>query len=402
MGGPLEGLVVLDLGQYLAGPYGPMLLAELGADVIKVEPVTGDAMRMAAKAFLGCQRGKRSLALDLKSDAGRDVVLRLAELADVVHHNMTRGVADRLGVGFEVLHQRNPALVHCNTWAYGDDGPMADFGGLDPLFQAASGMEHEAGSVHAGMPPLYLRFGVCDTGNAMLSAVGVLAALFHRARVGVGQDLWTSLLDAGAVYTAASTMQPAGDEAMPALDADQLGLGPGYRLYRTQAGWLQVAAVSEEQWRRLCTTVGRPDLADDPPAAVGPARLRRDERLAGDLELAFATRTARAWWLLLSAAGVPCEQVLESEDGDLVLHDADNVALGLVTEYDHPRLGRLRQFGDLVTFSRSAPVTHTSPPMVGEHSREVLRWAGYEDSFIDELVASGVVYEPDADYAWST
>ena len=401
MSGPLEGVVVLDLGQYLAGPYGPMLLADLGANVIKVEPVTGDAMRMAVKAFLGCQRGKRSVALDLKRPEGRDAVLRLAERSDVVHHNMTKGVADRLGIGYEALRERNPSLVHCNTWAYGAEGPLSDFGGLDPLFQAASGMEHEAGAVPAGNPPLYLRFGVCDTGNAMLSVVGVLAALLHERRTGAGQHLWTSLLDAGALFTAASSMAPAGQEAMPSLDAAQLGLAPGYRLYETQDGWVQLAAVTDDDWLRLCEALGLAALASDPMASDREARLANRDVLEAELARVFRTRTARAWSLLLGAASVPCEQVLAPDDGDLVLYDADNVALGLVTDYEHGRLGRLRQFGDLFRFSRSEPIAHTPPPLVGEHTREILAWAGYDHTEIDALLASGVAYEPDDEYRWS-
>jgi crotonobetainyl-CoA:carnitine CoA-transferase CaiB-like acyl-CoA transferase len=198
--GPLNGVIVLDLGQYLAGPYGAMMLGDLGAEVIKVEPVRGDAMRMGGMPFLGCQRGKLDLAVDVKAPEGLEVVLRLAELADVVHHNMTKGTAARLGVAYEDLKARNPGLVHCNTYAYGAEGPLSDFGGLDPLYQATCGIEYEAGPVAEGNPPLYLRFGMTDTANAMMSAVGVLAALYHQRRTGEGQDLWTSLLNGAAVF----------------------------------------------------------------------------------------------------------------------------------------------------------------------------------------------------------
>ena len=199
--GPLSGVVVLDLGQYLAGPYGAMLLADLGAEVIKVEPLRGDGMRMAGMPFLGCQRGKLDIAVDVKAPEGLEVVLRLAELADVVHHNMTKGTAARLGIDYESLRARHPDLVHCNTYAYGAEGPLSEFGGLDPLYQASCGLEYEAGPVAEGNPPLYLRFGMTDTANAMVSVVGVLAALYHQRRTGEGQDLWTSLLNGAAVFS---------------------------------------------------------------------------------------------------------------------------------------------------------------------------------------------------------
>ena len=145
--GPLTGVVVLDLGQYLAGPYGAMLLGDLGAEVIKVEPVRGDGMRMAGMPFVGCQRGKLDLAVDVKAPEGLEALMRLAEIADVVHHNMTKGTAARLGIDYESLKARNPDLVHCNTYAYGAEGPLSAFGGLDPLYQAACGLEFEAGPV---------------------------------------------------------------------------------------------------------------------------------------------------------------------------------------------------------------------------------------------------------------
>ena len=151
--GPLSGVVVLDLGQYLAGPFAPMLLGDLGAEVIKVEPVRGDGMRMAGMPFVGCQRGKLDIAVDVKAPEGLEVVMRLAEMADVVHHNMTKGTAARLGVDYEALRERNPQLVHCNTYAYGAEGPLSEFGGLDPVYQAACGLEYEAGPVARAMRP---------------------------------------------------------------------------------------------------------------------------------------------------------------------------------------------------------------------------------------------------------
>src|SRR5438067_2509087 len=254
----LEGVRVLDFGQYLAGPFGPMILADLGADVVKIEPVTGDAMRPVAKPFVGCQRGKRSLALDLKSAAGRDVVRRLIGDADVVHHNMTRGVATRLGIDYEACRALRPDIIYCNTYAYGLADPLGRFGGLDPLYQASAGLEHDAGATHEGNQPLYLRFGMCDTSNAMLSVVGVLLALVHRRRTGQGQELWTSLHDGGMVFSSDAWLGPDGEVwDRPRLDKGQHGLGPRYRLYPTQDdAWICVAALREEQWDGLCRVLG--------------------------------------------------------------------------------------------------------------------------------------------------
>lgn len=401
--GPLAGTVVLDLGQFLAGPVAPMVLAALGADVVKVEPVRDDAMRRAGKPFLGCQQGKRGIAVDLKSDEGRELVLRLVERADVVHHNMTKGTAARLGIDEPVLRARRPDPVHCNTYAYGPTGPMSDFGGLDPLFQAACGLEHEAGVVAEGGAPLYLRFGVTDTANGLVSTVGVLAARYHRARTGEGQDVWTSLLNSAAVFGSDLFLEKdGGGPQRPGLDVALTGPSPCYRLYATQEGWVQVAACTTSAWTGLCRTLGRPELATDARAVSFDDRVRHRDSLGPLLEQAFLQRTAVAWVHLLDDAGVPAEVAVDTQDGELVLFDADNERLGLVTEMAHPRLGRLRQFGRLVSFSGSVPAPRLAPPMLGQHTREVLRAAGVDDSAFDDLLTRGIVYEPDADYAWQT
>ena len=344
--GPLTGLVVLDLGQYLAGPFGPMVLADLGAEVIKVEPVRGDGMRMAGMPFVGCQRGKLDIAVDIKAPEGLEAVLRLAEVADVVHHNMTKGTAARLGIDYESLKERNPDLVHCNTYAYGAEGPLSEFGGLDPLYQAACGLEFEAGPVAEGNPPLYLRFGMTDTANALVSVVGVLAALYHRRRTGEGQDLWTSLLNGAAVFGSDVFLvddQPG--PVRPGLDGNQMGVSPCCRLYVTQEGWIQVAAFASGQWAQLCRLVGRPEFERH---ETFEARVAARAEIESALEPIFLARTAVAWYHHLVEVGVDAEVSIDSNDGEVVLHDADNERLGLVAEYPHPILGQLRQFGTLI------------------------------------------------------
>ena len=396
--GPLSGVVVLDLGQYLAGPFGPMLLADLGAEVIKVEPVRGDAMRMVGMPFVGCQRGKLDLAVDIKAPEGLEAVMRLADIADVVHHNMTKGTAVRLGVDYEALQARNPDLVHCNTYAYGAEGPLSDFGGLDPLYQAACGLEYEAGPVREGNPPLYLRFGMTDTANAMVSVVGVLAALYHQRRTGEGQDLWTSLLNGAAVFGSdVFLVDGAPGPVRPGLDRAQTGVSPCYRLYETQQGWIQVAAFGPGQWPQLCRIVGCPGLGrfDSPEV-----RIAVRAEIESALEPAFLTRTAVAWWHDLTAAGVAAEVSIDTNDGEVALHDADNERLGLVAEYPHPVLGRVRQFGTLVDFSETPTGPYGPPPLVGEHTRPIMERLGYSREEIDDLLARGIVYEPTADYPW--
>jgi crotonobetainyl-CoA:carnitine CoA-transferase CaiB-like acyl-CoA transferase len=397
--GPLSGVVVLDLGQYLAGPFATMLLADLGAEVIKVEPVRGDGMRAVGMPFVGCQRGKLDIAVDVKQPEGHEVVLRLAEIADVVHHNMTKGTAARLEVDYEALRARNPRLVHCNTFAYGAEGPLSDFGGLDPLYQAACGLEFEAGPVAEGNPPLYLRFGMADTANAMVSAVGVLAALYHQRRTGEGQDLWTSLLNGAAVFSSdVFLVDGEPGPVRPALDRDQTGVSPCYRLYETQQGWIQVAAFGQGQWSRLCRLAGCPDLERYDTVE---ARIAARTEIESVLEPVFLTRTAVSWQVHLTDIGVAADLSVDTNDGEVALHDADNERLGIVAEYPHPTLGRIRQYGTLIEFSETPTGPYGPPPLAGEQTREILDRLGYSGEEIDDLLTRGIVYEPTGDYPWA-
>ncbi len=388
----LEGLRLIDFGQYLAGPFGPMILSDLGMDVIKIEPVSGDSMRMVATPFLGCQRGKRDLALNLKDPAGLEIALRLVGTADVVHHNMTRGTASRIGIDYQACRAVRSDIIYCNTYAYGLEDPLGHFGGLDPLYQASAGLEFEAGGVPHGHDPLYYRFGMCDAANAMLSVVGVLTALFHRSRTGEGQELWTSLMDGGAVFASDVLLHPDGTpSARPTVDANGYGFGPDYRLYPTQEGWLQVCAVTDAEWTALGRAVGLDEGA-----------INKGERtsLAATLEAAFLTRTALNWSRILDDAGVPNEIAVDTLGGQSFLFDSDNVALGLVADYEHGRLGRMRQFGSTINFSDTPGQIFGPAPLVGEHSRQILEDLGFSGADQENLRKAGVVYWPDDDYPW--
>jgi crotonobetainyl-CoA:carnitine CoA-transferase CaiB-like acyl-CoA transferase len=401
MAGPLDGVTILDFGQYLAGPIGPMVLADLGAEVIKVEPVAGDAMRWVPKPFVACQRGKSDLAVDLKTDEGREIAYRLVAQADVVHHNMTKGTAARLQLDYPTLRAHRPDLIYCNTYAYGEQGPLSHFGGLDPLYQAASGLEYEAGPVHAGNPPLYYRFGMSDTANGIASAQGILLALHHRMRTGEGQYVTTSLLDASMLYTSEFFRTEQGPAPRrPRLDQRQTGTTALYRLYETQDGWIQLAAVTEAHWAALCALLRREDLREDPRFATVEDRLSRREQLEAILEPLIRAQTSRMWALRLDDAGIPAEIPVDTVEGELVLFDEDNVRLGLVAEYEHEQLGRMRQYGRLIDYSDTPIDPQGPPPRAGEHTREILIRLGYDEAEISDLRERKVVYEPDDDYPW--
>ncbi len=396
----LEGVRLIDFGQYLAGPFGPMILGDLGAEIIKVEPVTGDGMRLATKPFFGCQRGKRDIALNVKDPRGLAIALELVRTADVVHHNMTAGVATKLGIDYPACKQVKPDIVYCNTWAYGLEGPLARFGGLDPLYQASSGLEHESAAVHEGNMPLYYRFGMCDASNAMLSVVAVLGALYHRKRTGEGQEVWTSLFDGGAIFTSDAHLIGGVPAPRPHLDKELMGVSATYRLYRTQDDdWICIAAITDDEFRRLCTVLGVDELVEEPRFATGASRSEHRRQLETIFEARFLTKTARFWTRTLDDAGVPNEVPVDTQGGEAPLFDSDNVELGLVARYAHPLLGEMRQFGELIDFSETPGRVAGPPPLVGQDTRAVLHELGHRDAEIDGLIADGVCYEPDDHYA---
>lgn len=401
MSGPLEGIRVIDFGQFLAGPFGPMLLADLGADVIKVEPLRGDGMRAGfVGSFMGCQRGKRDIALDLKQEDGRRIALELTATADMVHHNMTLGTADRLGIGYEQCKAVRPDILYCNTFMYGPIGPLAHMGGLDPLGQAACGIEWEQGPVAEGNPPQWYRYGHGDIAAAMPSVLALLMALYHRNRTGEGQFMWASILHGSMVFTADSWVHADGTPSpRPTLDREQLGLDALYRLYETKDGWLQLAAVRDEHWPALCTVVRRSDLADDQRFATAAGRREHRAELTVILTEAFLSDHAINWRRALDAAGVPSEVSVDTLNGETILFDDELLRLGIVAEYEHPVLGRVRQFGNLFTFSDTPTRQERPAPMLGEHTRELLTELGYDDAAVDDLRARGVTTWPDVDYA---
>jgi crotonobetainyl-CoA:carnitine CoA-transferase CaiB-like acyl-CoA transferase len=402
MPGPLEGIRVVDFGQYLAGPFGPMLLADLGADVIKVEPTRGDGMRATViGSFMGCQRGKRDIALDLKQPEGLRLALELVARADIVHHNMTLGTADRLGVGYEHCKAVKPDILYCNTFMYGPTGPLAYLGGLDPLGQAAAGIEGEQGPVAEGNPPMWYRYGHGDVASAMPSVTALLIALFHRNRTGQGQFMWTSIFHGSMLYTADSFLAADGSPSpRPVLDREQLGLDALYRLYETQDGWLQLAAVREEHWPPLCRVLRRQTLLDDPRFATPADRVKHRAELTAELALAFMEDLATNWRRALTASGVPAEISVDTWDGETILFDDDLFRLGLVTEYEHPLLGRVRQFGNLITFSDTPGRQDRAAPLLGQHTREILGELGYDHAAIADYHSRGVASSPGEDYAY--
>jgi crotonobetainyl-CoA:carnitine CoA-transferase CaiB-like acyl-CoA transferase len=371
-GWPLEGLKVLDLGNYLAGPLAPMLLADLGADVVKLESTTGDPMRWVARVFDGCQRNKRSVAVDLRDASTRPIVEALAGWADVVHHNLRMPAARKLGVDYESLRPVNPEMIYCHVSSYGPVGPRADWPGYDQLFQASCGWEFEGAG--EGNPPMWHRFGMMDHQCAMASLYAVLLGLEHKGRTGDGQFVAASLLGAALLTCSETLVQTDGRLApFPRLDHEQTGVGPAHRIYEALDGWLAVAAVTAEASARLRSALAVDGLEDLEPVV---ASRKREEVLAA-----------------LEAAGVPAEPV-HLDQLDAFLDDSRNVEIGLVARYRHARYGVEEQLGALWDFGDLSCRMERAAPVIGQHTRDVLTDLGFESPALDELRDRGAIVWP--------
>lgn len=383
LGAPLEGVRVVDVGLGVAGPLAGRLLADLGADVVKVHAPT-DAHWAGTHMGLATNRGKRSLAVDLKDPRGLEVLHRLLAEADVLVTNWRPGAARRLGLDYPSLAPRYPRLVYCAIRGY-ERGPRAELPGTDQTAAALCGVEWEDGACWAGNPPLWPRLATGDVTTAVLAACGVVMALYERERSGRGQEVGTSLVNASLLATSYAWVHADGTPGeWEQVDAGQHGLGPFYRLYEAADGWVFVAAVAPEHRRGLLRAVGRPDLEGAPA-----------DRVAEGVAAALAQLPSREAVALLDRAGVPVE-VVDRGFCRAVFDDPDLRARRWVADTRSAHVGRLEDAGLLVDLSATPGVIRRGPCACGEHSREVLREAGLDDAAIDALVAAGVVAEAPA------
>jgi len=366
---PLEGVRVADFGAYLAGPLAAMLLADLGADVVKIEGPAGDIMRRVPGAFVGCQRGKRSLALDLKGNGANEITRRLARWADIVHHNIRLPAAQRLGLDYKTLSASNPDLIFCHVSSYGPLGPRKDWPGYDQLFQAQTGWEVEGAGV--GNQPMWHRFGMMDHQAAMASVLGTLLALYHRDQTGRGQAVAASLLGAS-LMTVSETVVGHDGKLTPfqRLDASQTGVAPGRRIYKANDGWVAIVVENPGAFEVLLQSIG----VSTQVAA----------------EKKFRTMLVDEIIEVVGAAGGEAASA-RSNWRDSFFDSPDNRAAGLIKTYDHATLGKLELVGSFMSINGMATISDLPPPEVGEHSDKVIRELGFDEDEISDMFDNGLI-----------
>jgi crotonobetainyl-CoA:carnitine CoA-transferase CaiB-like acyl-CoA transferase len=386
--GPLAGIRVLDFGAATAGPFGAQLLSDLGADVIRINAPNQDFL--IGHQFICAGRGKRAISINLKDPRGRQIVHRLVENSDVVHLNIGQNTVKRLEIDYDTLRAINPRLVYCHTGGY-ERSDRSNQPSNDPVACSVGGVNWADGGADDGGPPFWSVTAVGDTGNGFLSAIAVVQALFERERTGMGQHVDTSLVYACLLNTSYTYLREDGTEGEEhKVDRDQMGLGALYGLYETSNGWLCLTAVTEGQWSALGHAIERDDMLQDPRFRTPAERHANDEDLRAELARTFMKQTADEWFLLLDKAAVPVE-VSDPMWPVRMFDDPELVERGWVVEYQHPTLGRFNQHGILFDFSDTPSRVAGRPPMLGEHTAEILTELGYAPSDIDQLERDGVV-----------
>ena len=393
---PLHDVRVCDLTQNLAGPFCTQILADLGAAVIKIEPPGGDMARAwgppfwgeEAALFLSANRGKRSIVLDLKHEAAREVLHRLARSCDVLVQASRLGVAQRLGFDYESIRALRADVVYMSVSAYGARGPMSELPGYDPLMQAFSGIMSVTG--HPGSPPTRVGGSVVDYGTGMWAALSILAALRTRDATGQGAELETSLMDTALGWVSYHLTGHLGTGQVPGPMGSGLASIAPYQAFATRDGHVMIAAGNDAIFRRLCRALGVEELADDPRFLTNPERAANREELARLLEERTRQLSTEELVRLTELHAVPGSAI---QDIAQVAAHPQVAASGMLVDANHPRIPRYRDVALPTRIGGDRPHADAPPPRAGEHTREILRELGYVEADVDALVEGGVAGE---------
>ncbi len=385
--GPMRGVLVLDCSQYLTGPYATTMLSDMGATIIKVEPIKGDLSReMGDSIFKAYNHGKKGIAIDLKTDEGREIIYQLARVSDVMIENYRPGKAKEIGIDYPTIAKLNPAIVYCSISAFGDTPGWAHRRGMDPIAQGIGGVMSITGE--PDRPPMLVGVPIADVGTGFLAYGAILSGLYRKALTGMGQEVSVNMIDVLVflLSTRFGRMVETGETPQRMGNA-HAQLVP-YQAFSTKDGWITVGAPNQKQWIELCKFLGVPELANDPRFENNPKRVQNRKALTELLNEIFKTKTSKEWLEFLEEKDVLCgpiwnvKELIESE----LVKDH-----GFVQEVDHPIEGRYPVLVTPFKFSSTPGKVQSPANLLGEHTLEVLKTLGYSEDRIKELAGKGIV-----------
>jgi len=395
MSGPLAGCRVIELAHIMAGPVAGLMLADMGADVIKVEKLSGDDTRRfvpptiegESAAFLMMNRNKRGIVLDLKSEDGRQALQRLVRDADVLIENYRFGTMEKLGLGYESLRQLNPGLIYCEVSGFGRTGPYAHRGGFDLIAQGMSGLMSITGEA-PGRQPVKVGAPISDITAGIVAAMGIAAAYAHKLKTGQGQKVDTSLFEAAITHTYWQSAIAFATGESPQAMGSAHPLNAPYQAFQTADGWINIGAANQANWERMLTLIEAEALNDDTRFSSNAMRIENRVVLAETLSLVFLKHSTAHWLEAFEKAGVPAGPVLSITE----MHaDPQALARDMIVSTDHPVAGQVKTIGHPVKFSETPGGVKRPAPLMGQHTAEVLREIGYSESEIVAMAAAGVI-----------
>ncbi len=396
--GPLQGMKVIELAHIMAGPVCGLMLADMGADVIKVEKPDGDDSRRfvppkigdESAAYMMMNRNKRGIALNLKDPSAVEALRRLLAEADVVIENYRMGTMERLGLGYDTLRELNPRLIYAEISGFGRTGPYAERGGFDLIAQGMSGLMSITGE-GPGRPPVKTGAPISDISAGILAAMGVSAAYARMLQTGQGQKVDTSLFEAAITqtYWQSAIAFATGDAPGPMGSAHPLNAP--YQAFRTSDGWINVGAANQRNWERFLDVIGAPDLGQDPRFASNLDRMKNLPELVEILNGYLEKDSSQAWLDRMDAAGLPAGPVL---DINQMHQDPQALSREMIVDLDHPTAGPVKTLGHPVKFSETPGSIRSAAPVLGQHSREILAEAGFDDARITQMIDAGAVIAP--------
>lgn len=391
----LEGIKVLDLSRALAGPYCTMMLADMGAEVIKLEmPGRGDDSRSwgppfvegESAYFMSINRNKKSITLNMKSDKSTEIIHKLIKQSDVLVENFRPGAMERLGLGYERVKEMNPRIIYCSISGFGQDGPYRMLPGFDQVLQGMGGLMSITGEL--GGPPIKVGVAIADISGGMFASNGILVALYNREKTGKGQMVDVSLLDsqvawltyrAGAYFASGEVPQPMGS-GHPVIVP--------YQAFKAKDVFINIAVGNDQLWERFCKAVGLENVMNDPKFATNAKRVENREEIVKIISDLIVTKDGEEWLKILTDAGIPCGPIYTV---DKVFADPQVLHREMVKELDHPKAGKVKVTGIPIKLSDTPGEVETAPPVLGQHTQEILTELGYSDKDLEKLKQEKVI-----------